>query len=64
MMWFILWYHRNFKIINENQAKYWGLTFYRNVYGDEALIRDCRSIYKDKKGRQYRVAQLNNQEKQ
>jgi hypothetical protein len=49
---------RWFKVISNEQAKEWGLTFYRNVYGDEVNRLNCRSIWTDNKGRRYYVALL------
>lgn len=49
------WYYRNFKVISNKQAKQWGLKFVRNIYGDEINHINCRSIWVDKKGRNYRI---------
>lgn len=54
-----MWYARWFKVITNQQAKEWKLTFVRNVYGDEINHINCRSIWKDLKGRCYRVKSLN-----
>lgn len=53
------WFERNFKVITQKRANELGLSWVRNIYGDEINHKNCRSIWKDKKGRQYRVKQLN-----
>ena len=53
-----MWYARWFKVITNEQAKGWGLIHVRNVYGDEINKVNCRSIWKDIKGRIYRVENL------
>lgn len=53
----LLWI-RIFKILSKEQAEQLGLTFYRNVYGDEINQIDCRSLWTDHKGRMYRVKEL------
>ena len=52
------WIERNFKVISLERAKDLGLVFFRNVYGDEINHINCRSIWKDSKGRTYRVKSL------
>lgn len=54
------WYLRWFCIIDKSKAKQLGLDFYRNIYGDEINYLNCRSLWKDSKGRLYKVAQLYN----
>ena len=53
-----LWYYRNFCILSEEEAVEIGLTPVRNVYGDEILHWNCRSLWKDEKGRIYRIKSL------
>jgi len=53
-----LWWISNFKVITITKAKELGLTWGRNVYGDEINHINCRSIWLDKKGRRYRVNML------
>jgi len=55
-----LWWIRNFRIISAKQAKELGLTWYRNIYGDEINRMDCRSFWIDSKRRGYRVLELMN----
>ena len=56
----ILWYTRTFKIISQRQAEILGLTHARNIYGDEINYLNCRSIWKDSKGKEWRVKELSN----
>jgi hypothetical protein len=42
-------------VISNEQAKEWDLTHLKNIYGDEVNYINCRSIWKDEKGRNYRV---------
>lgn len=53
-----MWWARNFKVISIKQAKKWELFFVRNIFGDPINHYNCRSIWKDSKGRLYRVKQL------
>lgn len=56
---FQMWFARWFQIISEEQAKEWGLTFSRNVYGDEINMLDgARSIWLDSEKNVYRVQEL------
>ncbi len=59
---FKMWHSRWFKVITNQQAIEWKLTHVRNVYGDEINRLNCRSIWKDAKGRMYRVALLKKEE--
>ncbi len=52
------WFLSRFKTISNAKAEKLGFTFHRNVYGDEINMLNCRSIWKDNKGRYYRVEQL------
>lgn len=54
-----LWHERVFTIISNQRAKELGLTFIRNIHGDEINHINCRSIWEDKRGRKYRVKNLN-----
>lgn len=49
---------RNFKVITINDAVTNGLTFSRNIYGDEVNTINCRSLWVDTHGKVYRVKQL------
>jgi hypothetical protein len=55
-----LWWLRTFKVISNQKAKELELTHRRNVYGDEILRLNCRSIWTDYKRRYYRVEHLAN----
>jgi hypothetical protein len=55
-----MWCARSFNVITNDQAKEWGLTPHRNIYGDEINHLNCRSMWKDSKGRDYRVELLFN----
>ena len=50
----------NFQVISNEKAKELGLKHYRNVYGDEINQLNCRSIWIDEHGKEYRVADLEN----
>ena len=52
------WYARLFKVISNEKAEEWELTHFENIYGDAINHLNCRSIWKDNKGRSYRVEQL------
>lgn len=53
-----LWWIRTFNVISTEQAIKMGLTWKRNVYGDEINLANCRSIWLDEKENSYRVAEL------
>lgn len=55
---FSLWRIRTFKVISSQRANELGLKWYRNVYGDEINHINCRSLWIDKKGRSYRISDL------
>jgi hypothetical protein len=48
-----MWYVRNFGRVTMQQIIDWDLVFIRNVHGDEINHIDCRSLWKDAKGRVY-----------
>lgn len=52
------WFKRIFTVISAEEAKKLGLKHITNIYGDMINKINCRSIYKDSKGRQYRVREL------
>lgn len=54
------WWAWLFEVITNEQAKEWNLTHVRNVHGDEINHLNCRSIWKDKRNRHYRVRNLHN----
>ena len=53
-----LWWIRTFKVISNEMAKELGLKWYRNVFGDEINLLNCRSLWIDKRGHRYRVSEL------
>jgi hypothetical protein len=53
-----LWWYRWFKRLSIKEAQRIGLVFHRNVYGDEINYSGCRSIWKDRAGRFYRITEL------
>lgn len=53
-----LFYYRTFKVIPFGKAHDLGLTFKCNIYGDLINKINCRSIWIDSKGREYRVEGL------
>lgn len=50
-----LFYYRYFKILTIEQALELGLELSSNVYGDAINYINCRSLWKDHKGRTYRI---------
>ena len=54
------WYKRNFCTLNLKECELFNLTFYFNVYGDHINVLDCRSIWKDSKGKIYKCEELYN----
>jgi len=52
------WIIRTFRVIRQKEALEMGLSFVRNVYGDEINHLNCRSIWEDSRGRTYRVDSL------
>lgn len=52
------WFIRNFCVVDLQYAKEKGLVFVKNIYGDSINHLNCRSIWKDSKGRKYRVSEL------
>lgn len=54
------WMIRNFSVIDISETEKYKLTFQQNIYGDSINHLNCRSIWIDEKGRQYRVHQLVN----
>ena len=52
-------YRQLFVIIDIEEAKERGFTFYRNVFGDEINHINYRSLWVDHKARTWRVEQLN-----
>ena len=59
---FTRWMFRTFQVISKTKARKYNLYCYRNVHGDEVNYLNCRSIWKDNKGREYRVKELIRQE--
>lgn len=55
---FKYWFTRTFKVISEDKAVEMGLSFSHNIHGDSINHLNCRSIWKDKAGRDYRVETL------
>lgn len=52
------WFRRTFVKIDITEAKERGFSFVGNVHGDEINQLNCRSIWRDKKGKAWRVKQL------
>lgn len=55
-----LWWISTFKLIDTKKALELGLKHSHNIYGDAINHLNCRSIWKDSDGRQYRVKELVN----
>lgn len=53
-----MWWIRTFMIISNERAKKLGLAHWVNVYGDRINHLNCRSIWIDNKGHEYRVEGL------
>jgi len=54
----LTWYRRKFKVIDIAEAQERGLSFVGNVHGDEINYLNCRSIWRDRYGKGWRVKQL------
>ena len=52
------WLLRTFYVISNEKARELNLTHHENIYGDLINLINCRSIWKDSKGRRYRVRHL------
>lgn len=57
------WFLRVFCVVDLQYAREKGLIFVKNVYGDGINHLNCRSIWKDAKGRKYRISELYEKEK-
>lgn len=53
-----MWWARWFTVITVQTAARWELKHWRSLFGDEINARGCRAIYRDKKGRYYRVGKV------
>lgn len=53
-----MWYARTYCVISVEQALDWGLTLYTRVNGDSINAYGCRAIWRDTKGRFYRVSKV------
>lgn len=49
------WFKRTFSVITQKEAIKLDLGFCYNVHGENINQLNCRSIWSDKKGREYRV---------
>ena len=54
------WDKRMFQVISRYEAESKGLTHIRDIHGDEINYLNCRSLWKDSRGRIYRVKHLKN----
>jgi hypothetical protein len=54
----IKWFKRVFRILTIEECKELGLEFSHNVHGDNINNLNCRSIWKDEKGRTYKCGSL------
>jgi len=52
-------YFEHWFVITNERARELNLQFIRNIYGDLINHLNCRSIWKDDGGKQYRVKYLN-----
>jgi hypothetical protein len=53
-----MWFIRMFTVLPNKKAKALGLKHKCNIYGDLINKLNCRSIWVDKKGNEYRVERL------
>ena len=56
----IMWFIRTFTVLPNEKAKALGLKHKCNIYGDLINKLNCRSIWIDEKGNEYRVEHLVN----
>ena len=54
----LLFYRWSLDSMSTEVAESLGLKFYRNLYGDEAMIFHCRSLWTDEEDRIYYVTEL------
>lgn len=50
-----MWWARWFQVISVEKAEEWGLRQHRNLSDYEQILMNCKMMYIDKKGNQYRV---------
>jgi hypothetical protein len=55
-----LWFKKEFGVLTMDECIKLGLEFCHNIYGDEINHINCRSIWRDKKGKSYRCESLVN----
>lgn len=53
-----MWIARWFLVITQEQAEEFGLTHKEDLHGDIINAMGCRSIWKDRMGRTYRINSL------
>ena len=53
-----MWFIRTFKVITIKEAESLGLSWNRNIYGDEINHLECRSLWVDSNDKVYRVDEL------
>jgi len=58
VIWFTYSIFARTKVLTIKEAEQKGLTFKYNVYGDGINRLNCRSIWIDEKGNEYRVEEL------
>jgi hypothetical protein len=57
----IFWFKRHFGILTLEECNSLNLRFSENIYGDEINHLNCRSIWRDEKGKSYRCESLEEQ---
>lgn len=55
------WFKKEFGILTIDECEKLGLIHCHNVYGDFINRMNCRSIWRDKKGKSYRCCSLYNE---
>lgn len=57
----LFWFKKEFGVLTIDECKKLNLTFSHNIYGDIINHLNCRSIWRDSKGRSYRCESLHNE---
>ena len=57
---FNFWIKKNFGLLSEQECIDLKLKFVCNIYGDYINLYNCRSIWKDERGKTFRCKQLIN----
>jgi hypothetical protein len=55
-----MWFKKEFGVLTKKECFELDLIFCHNIYGDETNHLNCRSIWRDSKGKSYRCDELFN----